>query len=120
MQRRPSGTAEARGGSSSGSKQQRKERVANHDRTALVRSIASALVIKEVEVVSLIGDVARTEKGEAMVHAHVVLGWSDGSALAGHLIEGHVRPTLEVVLVEVSAHLQRKYDPESRLALIRL
>lgn len=75
---------------------------------------------EQVEVVSLIGDVARTEKGEPKVHAHVVLGRSDGAALAGHLIEGHVRPTLEVILVESPAHLVRRHDEESGLALIRL
>src|SRR5947209_7779896 len=30
-------------------------------------------VAEQVEVVSLIGDVARTEKGEPQVHAHIVL-----------------------------------------------
>ena len=77
-------------------------------------------VSEQVEVVSLIGDVALTEKGEPRVHAHVVLGRSDGSALAGHLLEGHVRPTLEVVLIESPARLQRRHDEESGLALIRL
>jgi predicted DNA-binding protein with PD1-like motif len=75
---------------------------------------------EQVEVVSLIGDVARTEKGEPMVHAHVVVGRSDGTALAGHLLEGHVRPTLEVILVESPAHLQPRHDQETGLALIRL
>jgi predicted DNA-binding protein with PD1-like motif len=77
-------------------------------------------VSEQVEVVSLIGDVARTAKDEPKVHAHVVLGRSDGSALAGHLIEGHVRPTPEVVLIESPAHLQRRHDEETGLALIRL
>jgi hypothetical protein len=40
-------------------------------------------------------------------------------ALAGHLGKAHVRPTLEVVLIESPAHLQKVYDPESGLALIR-
>jgi predicted DNA-binding protein with PD1-like motif len=70
-------------------------------------------------VVSLVGDVALGEKGEPKVHAHVVLGRSDGSALAGHLLEARVRPTLEVILVESPGHLQRKHDDESGLALIR-
>jgi predicted DNA-binding protein with PD1-like motif len=35
-------------------------------------------------------------------------------------MEAHVRPTLEVMLVESPAHLQRAFDPESGLALIRL
>jgi predicted DNA-binding protein with PD1-like motif len=77
-------------------------------------------VNEQVEVVSLIGDIALTQKGEPKVHAHIVLGRSDGSALAGHLIEAHVRPTLEVILVESPAHLQRVHDEESGLALIRL
>jgi predicted DNA-binding protein with PD1-like motif len=77
-------------------------------------------VREQVEVVSLVGDIALDEKGEPKVHAHVVLGRSDGSALAGHLLEGHVRPTLEVTLVEEPGHLQRRHDAESGLALIRL
>ena len=76
-------------------------------------------VREQVEVVSLVGDVALGEEGRPKVHAHVVLGRSDGSALAGHLLEAHVRPTLEVVLVESPGHLQRRHDPESGLALIR-
>jgi len=76
-------------------------------------------VSEQVEVVSLLGDVAQAEKGP-MIHAHVVLGRPDGSALAGHLLEGIVRPTLEVILTESPAHLQRKHDAESGLALIRL
>jgi predicted DNA-binding protein with PD1-like motif len=75
---------------------------------------------EQVEVLSLIGDVARDDKGEPKVHAHVVVGRSDGTTRGGHLIEAHVRPTLEVILVESPAHLRKKYDPESRLALIRL
>jgi predicted DNA-binding protein with PD1-like motif len=49
-----------------------------------------------------------------------VLGKSDGTALGGHLLEARVRPTLELMLVESPTHLQRKHDPETGLALIRL
>jgi hypothetical protein len=73
----------------------------------------------QVEVVSLVGDIAETEKGEPKIHAHVVLGTSDGHARAGHLVEAHVRPTLELILTESPTHLRRKHDPESGLALIR-
>jgi predicted DNA-binding protein with PD1-like motif len=74
-------------------------------------------VREQVEVLSLLGDVA-VEDGDARVHAHVVLGRSDGSALGGHLLEGHVWPTLEVVLDESPAHLRKRSDPETGLALI--
>jgi predicted DNA-binding protein with PD1-like motif len=49
-----------------------------------------------------------------------VLGRSDGTTRGGHLLEARVRPTLEVILVESPSHLQRKHDPESGLALIRV
>jgi hypothetical protein len=76
-------------------------------------------VREQVEVLSLIGDVAQ-KAGKPTVHAHVVVGRSDGSTRGGHLIEAHVRPTLEVILVETPAHLRKEHDPESGLALIRL
>ena len=76
-------------------------------------------VDEQVEVVSLIGDIA-LEKDEPKVHAHVVIGRQDGSTRGGHLLEGWVRPTLEVMLLETPAHLQREYDPKSGLALIQL
>jgi hypothetical protein len=73
---------------------------------------------EQVEVLSMIGDVALKD-GEPAVHAHVVLGRSDASTRGGHLLEGRVRPTLELVLVESPEHLQKVHDPESGLALIR-
>ncbi len=74
---------------------------------------------EQVEVLSLAGDVAVTEAGPKL-HAHVVLGRRDGSAVGGHLRSARVRPTLEVVLEETPAHLVRVHDPESGLALIDL
>jgi predicted DNA-binding protein with PD1-like motif len=47
-----------------------------------------------------------------------VLGRRDGSAMAGHLQEGHVRPTLEIIIAESPAHLRKAKDAESGLALI--
>ncbi len=76
-------------------------------------------VREQVEVLSLIGDVA-LNKSQPKVHAHVVVGKSDGTAHGGHLMEAHVRPTLEVIIVESPAHLQRKTDKETGLALISL
>jgi predicted DNA-binding protein with PD1-like motif len=77
-------------------------------------------VQEQVEVLSLVGDIALTEKGEPKIHAHVVLGRSDGTTRGGHLVEARVRPTLEVMLVDSPRHLRRKHDPHSGLALIEL
>jgi len=74
---------------------------------------------EQVELLSLIGDIALKD-GEPQVHAHVVIGKSDGTAHGGHLLKAVVRPTCEVVLTESPAHLQKQFDSESGLALIRL
>jgi predicted DNA-binding protein with PD1-like motif len=75
-------------------------------------------VREQVEVLSLAGNVALGPDGVPKVHAHVVVGKADGTAHGGHLLEGHVRPTLEVILVESPRHLRRTHDPETGLALI--
>jgi predicted DNA-binding protein with PD1-like motif len=77
-------------------------------------------VEEQVEVASLVGDVAQAPSGEPSVHVHVVVGRRDGTALAGHLGEGTVRPTLEVIITESPAHLRKAKDPETGLALIEL
>lgn len=77
-------------------------------------------VAEQVEVASLIGDIALGPDGKPAIHAHAVLGRRDSSALAGHLLRAIVRPTLELVLVESPAHLRKRHDPESGLALIRI
>jgi predicted DNA-binding protein with PD1-like motif len=75
---------------------------------------------EQVEVASLVGDVALAPGGQPALHIHAVLGRRDGTALAGHLSEARVRPTLEIILTESPAHLQKVHDPESGLALIKL
>jgi predicted DNA-binding protein with PD1-like motif len=76
-------------------------------------------VDKQVEVASLTGDIAKAPSGKPAVHVHLVVGQRDGTALAGHLGEGHVRPTLEIVLTESPTALRKVHDPASGLALIR-
>ena len=44
----------------------------------------------------------------------------DGSTVGGHLLRARVRPTLELMLTETPAHLKRKHDPQTGLALIRI
>ena len=75
---------------------------------------------EQVEVASLVGDVALAPSGEPSIHVHLVVGKRDGAALAGHLGSGLVRPTLEVIVTESPTHLRKRKDAESGLALIRL
>jgi uncharacterized protein len=49
-----------------------------------------------------------------------VLGLADGTTRGGHLLEGRVFPTLEVVVTETSAELRKVMRPELGIALIDL
>ena len=73
---------------------------------------------EQVEVVSLLGDIALGPNGKPALHPHVVVSRADGIAMGGHLLEAHVRPTLEVVLTESPRHLHKRKDSDSGLALI--
>jgi uncharacterized protein len=75
-------------------------------------------VDEQVEVITLVGDIVPDEKGKPSLHAHTVLGRRDGSTRGGHLQEGHVRPTLEITITEIPAHLTRRKHPDLGLALI--
>src|SRR4051794_20785433 len=77
-------------------------------------------VAEQVEVASFLGDIAEAPDGKPSVHVHLVVGKRDGSAMAGHLGNGQVRPTLELIIVESPAHLRKAKDAASGLALIRL
>jgi len=83
------------------------------------RQYSRISVDEQVEVLSLIGDIA-LEEGQPKVHAHAVLGKKGGSTVGGHMLEGYVRPTLEVVLIQTPKHLERRFDKESGIALIRI
>ena len=74
---------------------------------------------EQCEVLSLIGDVAEGPDGP-IVHAHVVLGLSDGTTRGGHLLEGLVFPTLEVVVTETPAELRKVMRPDLGIAVIDL
>jgi uncharacterized protein len=74
---------------------------------------------EQVEVLSFAGNIAVTD-GKAQLHAHIVVGKSDGSAHGGHFLGGRVWPTLEMILTELPVHLRRVHDQETGLALISL
>ena len=74
---------------------------------------------EQVEVVTLVGNFA-TKDGEAKLHPHVVVSKRGGQAFGGHLLEAHVRPTLEVMVDETPAELRRETDPETGLPLLAL
>jgi predicted DNA-binding protein with PD1-like motif len=74
---------------------------------------------EQCEVLSLLGDVAQGQDGP-ILHMHAVLGLSDGTTRGGHLLEGKVFPTLEVVVTETPAQLRKVMRPDLGIALIDL
>lgn len=76
-------------------------------------------VNEQVEVVSLVGNLAE-HNGKPKLHAHIVVARRDGIALGGHLMSGHVRPTLELIVSDSPGHLRRKTDPRTGLPLLDL
>jgi predicted DNA-binding protein with PD1-like motif len=71
----------------------------------------------QLEVASMIGDIALFN-GKPVVHTHMVVGLPDGTARAGHVLEAHVWPTLEVMVTVESNAMRKSVDPETGLALI--
>jgi uncharacterized protein len=74
---------------------------------------------EQLELLSLIGDVAQHD-AKPIVHAHVIVGRSDGTTAGGHLLEASVRPTCELFLTESPVELSKGFDPDSGLLLIKL
>ncbi|MFI7705091.1 PPC domain-containing DNA-binding protein [Nonomuraea sp. NPDC049480] len=78
-------------------------------------------VDRQTEVLALVGDFAMADDGKRPeLHAHVVVGLPDGATRGGHLLEGEVWPTLEVIVTQSPRYLRRRHDPRTGLTLIDL
>ena len=78
-------------------------------------------VAQQAEIVSLVGDITTSAPGEdasRTVHGHMALALSNGHMRGGHLLSATARPTLELVVTELPAHLRRRHDPNTGLTLI--
>jgi hypothetical protein len=81
------------------------------------RDYVPIAVDEQVEVASLVGNVAVFDE-VVRIHAHTVLGRRDGSTVAGHVVSGRVRPTLEMILVDEPATMARTVDERVGLPLL--
>lgn len=73
---------------------------------------------EQMEVLTLSGDIALGANGKPVVHTHVSLGASDGSAWGGHLLRAIASPTLEVYVTTFPTPLHKRLEPETGLQLI--
>src|SRR6266566_9068846 len=69
------------------------------------------------EVIGMSGDIALYQ-GKPVVHTHMVVGSSDGTTRAGHVLAAYVSPTLEVMVTVDPVAMQKRFDPETDLTLI--
>jgi len=74
-----------------------------------------------LEIASGTGNIAVDNKGEVVVHAHVVVSNEKGEAFGGHLMKGsRVGATAELVIIEgTGINLQRVFDEKTKLNLLK-
>ena len=75
-----------------------------------------------MEIASCLGNIAIDEKGEVVVHSHLVVSNEKGEAFGGHLMKGsHVGPTAELMLFEAAdVTLRKTFDEKTKLRLLDL
>jgi uncharacterized protein len=74
-------------------------------------------IIGQHEVIGMSGDIALYQ-GKPVVHTHMVVGSSDGTTRAGHVLDAYISPTLEVMVTVDPIAMQKRFDPDTDLTLI--
>jgi len=75
-----------------------------------------------LEIASCTGNIAVDEKGEIIIHPHIVVANEKGEAFGGHLMKGSVvGATAELVMIEgTGVNLLRALDDKTNLSLWKL
>ena len=74
-------------------------------------------IVGQHEVIGMSGDIALYQ-GKPVVHTHMVVGNSDGTTRAGHVLAAYVSPTLEVMVTVDPMTMHKRFDPATDLTLI--
>src|SRR3989338_5691860 len=81
------------------------------------RKYTSKVLKQPLEIVNMNGNIT-TMNREVYLHCHISLSDDKMNAIAGHLKEGTIAATCEIVLVELNAAINRKYDDFTGLNLL--
>lgn len=74
----------------------------------------------EYEIVSLLGNVSKSEKEDApYIHLHICLADDKGKSLGGHLNEAYISATCEIFVNIKDIEIGRKKDEETGLYLFK-
>jgi len=83
------------------------------------KKYTSKIFKQPLEITSMAGNVTTMNK-EVYLHCHITLSDEKMKAIAGHLKEGKIAATCEIILVKLNANVNRKYDDFTGLNLFDL
>ena len=72
-----------------------------------------------LEIVNMTGNITTMNK-EVYLHCHIALSDEKMKAIAGHLKEGTIAATCEIIMVKLNANANRKFDKFIGLNLLDL
>jgi len=81
------------------------------------KKYTSKVLKQPLEIVSMNGNITSMNK-EVYLHCHITLSDEKMNAIAGHLKEGTIAATCEIVLVKLDAAINRRYDDFTGLKLL--
>lgn len=85
------------------------------------REYLSFTISEDLEVTSCTGNIAYSEDGKPVVHAHMVVADEKGKSYSGHLMRGcKVSVTIEIILTVLDGELRRSIDSATGLNLLDL
>ncbi len=83
------------------------------------KKYTSKIFRQPLEIVSMNGNIT-TMNNEVYLHCHITLSDKKMKVFAGHLKEGKISATCEIVLVKLNATVKRKYNEAVGLNLLDL
>ena len=70
--------------------------------------------IEKLELLSLTGTIFHS-KDEYLPHLHIILGREDKTTIGGHLLEGIIGVTAEIIILVNPIEITRRYNPDTGL-----
>ena len=83
------------------------------------KKYTSELFRQPLEIVNLTGNISKMNN-EVYLHCHITLSDVEMNAIAGHLKEGIIGATCEIVLIKLAGEINRKFDNVIGLNLMDL
>lgn len=74
----------------------------------------------EVEIITLSGNIARTDNGEIIPHVHGVFSRPNGEVIGGHIKDFTTRLTVEMFVSAFEVNLTRQFDSEAGVKLLNV